>query len=123
MKKWTMLHITFTDGSNPYCTLANANAKAILRRWKRRYNIVSRYVSNGILFVTMTEKSGDVIRKANREKYLKGKQAARRAAIDWQNESSEISLSYEGYVIAANYFEKLGKRYGLLTEFRENGIC
>lgn len=55
--------------------------------------------------------------------YTEKKNAARQLAIDWQNEVSEISNSWEGLVIAQSYFEKLGKRYGLLTEFRENGIC
>lgn len=55
--------------------------------------------------------------------YTEKKNAARQIAIDWQNELSEISISSEGLMIAQNYFEKLGKRYGLLTEFRENGIC
>lgn len=60
---------------------------------------------------------------AKNSKYQKGKAAAREKAIDWQNEQAEISLSWEGYMIATEYFEKLGKRYGLLREFRENGIC
>ena len=59
----------------------------------------------------------------NKGKYLKGKAAARDKAIEWQLESAEMSLSYEGLVKAQDYFQKLGKRYGLLTEFRENGIC
>lgn len=44
-------------------------------------------------------------------------------AIDWQAWLSENSVSYEGLAIATSYFYKMGKRYGLLTEFRENAIC
>lgn len=54
--------------------------------------------------------------------YQKQKEAARQEAIDWQIEASELNLSTEGVLIATAHFEKLGKRYGLLLEFRENGI-
>lgn len=54
--------------------------------------------------------------------YSQQKEAAREEAIDWQNWLSENSVSYEGLAIATEYFEKLGRRYGLLREFRENAI-
>ena len=54
--------------------------------------------------------------------YQKRKEAARQEAIDWQNKAAELQLSMEGVAIATVYFKKLGKRYGLLREFRENGI-
>lgn len=55
--------------------------------------------------------------------YQKRKEAARQEAIDWQIEAAELNLSYEGLAIATAHFEKLGRRHGLLREFRENGIC
>lgn len=55
--------------------------------------------------------------------YQKRKEAARQEAIEWQVEAAELNLSTEGVLIATVYFEKLGIRYGLLREFRENGIC
>jgi len=54
--------------------------------------------------------------------YATRKEAAREEAIDWQDWLGENSVSYEGLAIATNYFEKLGRRYGLLREFRENAI-
>lgn len=49
------------------------------------------------------------------------KSIARQAAIDWQYESNyDISMGELLRVIS--HFYKLGKRYGLLREFRENGI-
>lgn len=54
--------------------------------------------------------------------YQKRKEAARQEAIDWQIEAAELNLSMEGIAIATTHFEKLGRRYGLLREFRENGI-
>jgi len=55
--------------------------------------------------------------------YEEGKAKARNEAVEWQHLVSENPLSYEGLAIACNYFYKLGKRYGLLKEFRENGVC
>ena len=54
--------------------------------------------------------------------YQARKEDARQQAIDWQSESSELNLSYGGLAIAQDYFNRLGKRYGLLKEFREEGI-
>ena len=56
-------------------------------------------------------------------KYQLGKERARQEAIDWQLEASQKCLSYGELFEACYHFEKLGKRYGLLKEFRENGIC
>ncbi len=55
-------------------------------------------------------------------KYAAGKEKARQIAIDWQQENSDYPYSYERLIIMQNYFYKLAKRYGLLTEFMENGI-
>ena len=54
--------------------------------------------------------------------YQELKERARQAAIDWQNDNIDFQYSYEGLITLQNYFYKIGKRYGLLKEFRENGI-
>jgi hypothetical protein len=54
--------------------------------------------------------------------YQKRKESARQEAIDWQLNDSNYPYSYEGLSIIGNYFYKIGKRYGLLREFRENAI-
>ena len=54
--------------------------------------------------------------------YQKRKETARQKAIDWQSEASEQNLSYGELAEAGDYFYRLGKRYGLLKEFRMNGI-
>ena len=54
--------------------------------------------------------------------YAEGKETARQIAIDWQLNESDYPYSYGGLAILTNYFYRLGKRYGLLREFRENGI-
>lgn len=55
-------------------------------------------------------------------KYEEEKEKARQKAIEWQREASEKFYSYGELAIYNQYFFDLGKRYGLLKEFRENGI-
>lgn len=55
--------------------------------------------------------------------YQEKKKKVREKAIEWQERLVEQSISYGELVIAQSVFEQLGRRYGLLTEFRENGIC
>lgn len=50
------------------------------------------------------------------------KETARERAINWQDKAISRNLSYWDIARAGNYFYKLGKRYGLLQEFRTNGI-
>ena len=55
--------------------------------------------------------------------YQQKKEQVRNEAIDWQYEVAEMSLSYGELAEAQDRFERLGRRYGLLQEFRENAIC
>ena len=61
--------------------------------------------------------------KTTKTTYATKKAVARQEAIDWQNDLFRDNRSYEEMRRAAEHFEKLGRRYGLLKEFRENGIC
>lgn len=54
--------------------------------------------------------------------YNKMKETARERAMSWQEKAISRDLSYWDIARAGNYFYKLGKRYGLLQEFRTNGI-
>ena len=54
--------------------------------------------------------------------YEKKKEIARQEAIDWQDDFRNHNYSYGELAEFGYYFEKLGRRYGLLKEFRENGI-
>lgn len=56
-------------------------------------------------------------------KYQKAKAKARNEAIEWQLDFCNHNYYMSELIEFANHFEKLGKRYGLLREFRENGIC
>lgn len=50
------------------------------------------------------------------------KSIARQVAIEWQHEENPYDISMGELLRITSRFYKLGKRYGLLREFRENGI-
>ena len=54
--------------------------------------------------------------------YQRAKEEARNRAIEWQLDFDNHNYSYEELAYFSAYFERLAKRYGLVTEFRENGI-
>lgn len=86
------------------------------------YDLVRKF-KLGQVDVEILEKEMENKMKTTKTTYAKKKAVARQEAIYWQNNPFQDSRSYEEIQEAAEYFEKLGKRYGLLKEFRENGIC
>lgn len=54
--------------------------------------------------------------------YQEKKADVREKAINFQQMFSECDFSYSEIIEYQDYFQKQGKRYGLLKEFRENGI-
>ena len=54
--------------------------------------------------------------------YYEKKAQVQAQAIEWQHTFAEHNYSYYDLYEFGNYFYKQGKRYGLLKEFRENGI-
>ena len=57
-----------------------------------------------------------------RNYYNRLKEAARNAAIEWKITSSDEPMSYGELAEVCKRFYTLGKRYGLLREFMDNGI-
>lgn len=55
--------------------------------------------------------------------YQKRKAEVREEAIEWQADFGEHNYSYGELAYFEDYFRRLGKRYGLLREFKENAIC
>lgn len=54
--------------------------------------------------------------------YQRRKEQAREAAKEWQRTFGDRAHSWGELAEDAARFERLGRRYGLLQEFRENGI-
>lgn len=53
---------------------------------------------------------------------IKGKEEARDIAVEYQNWAGGQSLSYGELAEYQSYFEALAKKFGLVDEFKENGI-
>jgi len=60
--------------------------------------------------------------KQSRINYLKAKDEFRDEAIQFLIDFDKHYFSYGELADYQNYFEKYAKRYGLVKEFRENGI-
>lgn len=54
--------------------------------------------------------------------YQEKKAALQNIAIQWQHDFIEFDYSWGDLVDWDDLFYEYGKRYGLLTEFKENGI-
>ena len=61
--------------------------------------------------------------KINGKIYTEKKANLEDLAKDWQNNFAYYPWSYGELAEIENYFLKNAKRYGLLKEFHENGIC
>lgn len=55
-------------------------------------------------------------------KYQKGKEKTRNEAIDWQADFANHNYSCGELAHFSDCFETKARRYGLVKEFRENGI-
>lgn len=55
-------------------------------------------------------------------KYARAKANARQKAIDWQMDYPNNNFSYGELAEFTEYFTRLAKHYGLVKEFKENGI-
>ena len=55
-------------------------------------------------------------------KYQKAKENARNKAVEWQSSFYDQNYSYGELAYYGEYFSRLAKQYGLVREFKENGI-
>lgn len=61
--------------------------------------------------------------KVSGKTYKEKQNYLRDLAINYQYNFAPLSWSYGELVEICDFFEKNGRRYGLLKEFRENAIC
>lgn len=54
--------------------------------------------------------------------YQKNKEKVRNFAIKWQSEFGDHNYSLGELASFENYFEKMGRRYGLIKEFKAECI-
>ena len=55
-------------------------------------------------------------------KYMEKKEAARNEAINWMITTASDSMSWSEFADHMDHFIVIGRRYGLIREFHENGI-
>lgn len=98
------------DRNEPYFNIYYKNASGY-RQWHK--DTFSPHIEN----IDMLDLS---IQGNN---YAERKNHAEELAKRWQLDFSGLSWSYSELVVIQDYFYKIGKRYGLLKEFKENCIC
>lgn len=102
-------HIEFKNGSNPYVSFTDDNfIKIVLNEDLQFLNAACFFISEPAEYCRKT--------------YQNYKNALRDFAIEFQNSFSFINYSYAELAEWQNFFEKYGKKYGLIREFKENGI-
>ena len=74
-------------------------------------------------FTSSTEDLQLLILSVKGKTYQERKAYTEELAKDWQYNYNDFSWSYGELAIVCDFFEKMGKRYGLLKEFKENAIC
>lgn len=55
--------------------------------------------------------------------YQSRKASVESIGIDWSNSVDASGLFYSDIAILSDWFYRNGKRYGLLRDFTENGLC
>lgn len=111
------IHFEFSDHSNPYIFYGSPlECLKQVFSWRKKYHIRElEKTNNGIFYIAINNHS-------HKNSFSSIKEIIRNQAIEWQNDFANCDYSYSELVEIQNYFEKQGKRYGLLREFRENGI-
>lgn len=108
-------HIEFPENdANPRITWILSEFVAWLRNWDVE------------IIDTCTYEASNFKRRPST--YAANKDAVRDLAIKWQNYMTDRAdegecFSYSEFADWVSLFETLGRRFGLLTEFRENAIC
>lgn len=102
-------HFEYFHGGNPYITKTN---KELFRMFCKYY-----YTQTGEHEFMITG-----VREWTRKTYQAKREVLRAVAIDWQNDFERFAYSWGDLADWESFFEELGKEYGLITEFRENGI-
>jgi hypothetical protein len=104
-------HFTFKDGSNPYIATTEKSMFLMLEHY--HVQVDSR---PDMFTVTGSRKAPAT--------YAEKKDLLREFAIDYQ--SADVGSSGESWGELASwesFFCNIGRKYGLLREFRENWIC
>lgn len=76
-----------------------------------------------LTFTTIDGRKAQINFKVSGYSYSRKKEAARELAVNVQNVLAECVLYQSQAATIEHIMENIGRKFGLLSEFRENGIC
>lgn len=105
-------HFEFADHSNPYIAIRTDTFWFMVQRY-----YLTQIGEKNFYVEGMRETSGKhpFTREVN-------KAILQSFAQDWQRNFEHFNYSYQELADWQTFFEEYGRKYGLLREFRENGI-
>lgn len=106
-------HFTFEDGSNPYITKTNVEF------WKMLKNYDVEMVTN-FSFKVIGKKQTLSVKPLT--PYERNQSILRDFAIEWQFKFADLTHAWRDLCEWSDFFEEYGRKYGLIREFKENGI-
>lgn len=104
------MHFEFDNGSNPYIATSNEKQFEMLAKY-----YTTQMSEQGFFCHSEREYHG----RKDRETM---KLVARAIAIDWQMNFDKFNYAYSELIEWQDFFRFIGKKYGLIREFQENGI-
>ena len=107
------VHFSYRNGGNPYISWCNNGLFHMICKY---YLTPSWFNKNA--FIVEGYRNKDETKTYNDKK-----EALRDFAIIWQEHTQTVNLSWDDLIKWGAFFKEYGKKYGLLREFRENGIC
>ena len=111
------IHFTFNNGSNPYIVKNNAELFRMVKKYIMDQTDSNSFYIYGEISYYMIHTGRKLTARE------KGRAALRDFAQQWQASFGYFSYSWSDLCDWIGFFEEYGRKYGLLREFRENGIC
>ena len=111
------INFTYQDGSNPYISTTSKNLFGMICKYCLRQTGARSFevLGKSEIWTSRPDKKLSA--------YQKKRFFLEEFAKQWQYDFAEMIYSWEDVIFWGNFFETYGKKYGLLREFRENGIC
>lgn len=103
------IHFRYRNGSNPYISTTTENLFKMICKYDLRQTGAADFM---VVYK----------REPYKKNYKALQEVLRNFAVEWQYMFSELCYSWGDLAEWSAFFEEYGKKYGLLREFRENGI-
>ena len=106
-------HFRFSDGSNPYIVTSYKALWFMIKTYDIEF--VKGSIDNFEVFAKKQILSVKPLSKREKEKFI-----LQDFAFEWQRAFQDAKISWSEVAMWQGFFEKYGKKYGCLREFREN---